>query len=214
MGFVTLVAIGLLTAALLWRLRVARPLWTLLAAGLMLAATGYTLQGRPALAGHPVTADAQPIEVDPALVELRDRLFGRFTGDGAYLIASDAMMKDGDTRSAVWAVLGGIRKFPGSALLWTGLGDALALHDGGTVSPPSLFAFQQAVRLAPRHPGPPFFLGLAYVRAGQFADAEHWWRLALALTPTGSDYRPEIAVRLALLQRVLAVQRTPVPPGP
>ena len=67
--------------------------------------------------------------------------------------------------------LAGVRKFPDSALLWVVLGNALSTHDGGRVSPPALFAFQQATRLAPGNPAPSFFLGLAYVRGGEFAAA-------------------------------------------
>ena len=80
------------------------------------------------------------------------------------------MRREGEDRLAVQAILGGLRRIPNSLLLWVGLGDALAQHDGGRVSPPALFAFQQARRISPAHPAPPFFLGLAYVRAGDFAE--------------------------------------------
>ena len=64
-------------------------------------------------------------------------------------------------------------------------------------------SFRRAMSLAPGHPGPPFFLGLAYIRAGQFAEARQWWARALRLTPADAGYRPEIADRLALLDAAL-----------
>ncbi|MGI4731529.1 MAG: tetratricopeptide repeat protein [Janthinobacterium lividum] len=208
MGFVALLGLGLAAAALLWRLRIARPLWSLVGAAMMLGATGYALQGRPALPGHPTEADAKAIEVDPGLVMLREDMFGRFTADAAYMTASDAMLRSGDAGAAVQVMLGGIRQYPGSIQLWTGLGTALVAHDGDQVSPPALLAFQQATRLSPRHPGPPFFTGLAYVRAGRFAEARPYWRRALALSPADAPYRAPITVRLALLDVYLDRMRT------
>jgi cytochrome c-type biogenesis protein CcmH/NrfG len=90
--------------------------------------------------------------------------------------------------------------------LWTGLGTVLATHDGGRMSPAALFAFSRAMRLAPEHPAPFFFAGLAYVRAGEFAKARPYWARALAVTPAGVSYHGAIAERLALLDRFLAVE--------
>ena len=133
-------------------------------------------------------------------------MLGRYSGDGAYLIASDAMVRVGDERAAVQAILGGISKIPQSLMLWTGLGIALSAHDGDQVSPPALFAFQQAARLSPDHPAPPFFLGQAYVQAGEFEKAKPYWQRALALAPAGASYRRDIALRLTILERFLALQ--------
>ncbi len=209
MGWVALAAIGVAAAGLLALLKVDRLLWTMVASALMLGAAGYALQGQPSLPGHPVVTAlaAAPEEAD--LNDLRDRMLERFTGQAAYLVAADAMTRVGDRRAAVRVLLGGIRVAPRSLVLWTGLGEALAAHDGNQVSPSALFAFQQAMRLAPRHPAPPFFLGLAYVRAGNLEAAQPYWARALALTPTTVSYREDIAIRLALLERVLATPETP-----
>jgi len=59
------------------------------------------------------------------------------------------------------------------------------------------------MRLSPRHPAPPFFLGLAYVRTGNFAAARPYWARALALTPKTVSYHDDIAIRLALLDRLI-----------
>lgn len=209
MGWLTLALIGAGAMALIVRLGVERRLWPMVGAALMLGAAGYALQGRPMQPSQSARPLASADADDGSLIDLRDRMLGRFSGDGAYLVAADAMTRAGDRQAAVQVILGGIRAIPQSTLLWTGLGNALVAYDGNVVSPPALFAFQQAARLAPRHPAPPFFLGLAYVRAGEFAKAKPLWQLALRLTPPGLSYRADIAERLNLLNRYLAMGGAP-----
>ncbi|GAA0300630.1 hypothetical protein GCM10009087_08060 [Sphingomonas oligophenolica] len=203
MGWIVLALVGIAAGFALWIGGIARPLWSFVGAALMLGAAGYALQSGPSLPGHPVESFAEPIEVDPAMTQLRESMLGAFTADNAYLVAADAMTRSGDTRSAVQAVLGGIKRYPKSLTLWTGLGTALEQHDG-TVSPATLFAFQHAMYLAPQHPAPPFFLGLAYIRAGEYAKARPYWARALALAPAGASYRQPIADRLTALDAYLA----------
>lgn len=204
MGWVSLAAIGGAAMAAFIALRVPRPLWSFVGSALMLAAAGYALQGRPGLPARPAVGIVRALPEDPNIVDLRDRMFGRFTNDGAYIVAADAMMRVGEPEAATQVVLGGIRAVPASALLWTELGHRLAVRDGNVLSPPALFAFQQATRLAPAHPGPRFFEGLAYVRAGDFASARPLWKRAVQLSPAGTSYRRDILVRLDLLDRYLA----------
>ncbi len=186
-------------AGLLW-LRVPRLLWSMAGAALMLGATGYALQGRPMLPGSSARPDTRAVGIDPGLIELRTQMFGRYGTEGAYLTAADAVARSGAGSYEVQALLGGIRSSPTSAQLWTALGDALVRHDGGRLSAPARFAFDQAIRLDPRHPGPRFFLGLAQLRADDLEGAEQSWRQALARTAATAGYRPVIAQRLALLQ--------------
>ena len=204
-GWAILLVLALAAAAMIRFVGFARSLWPFAIAAILLAAAGYTLQGRPGQPGAPRVAEAQRGDVAPGAIELRHAMFGRFDFADSYLIAADAMTRAGSKRSAVRVLLGGIAKSPRNVALWTGLGVALSDHDGGAVSPPARFAFDQAMRLAPRHPGPPFFLGLAYIRAEDYDAARRYWARALALTPEGASYRDEIATRLALLDRLLAM---------
>lgn len=206
MGWLWFALLGAAMAGALVMLGVSRALWSTIGLAAMIGVLGYSLQGRPGLAGSPAVPDVAVPGDEAMTIDLRDRMLGRYSGDGAYLVAADAMARAGDRGSAVRVVLGGIRKIPESVLLWTGLGTALVAHDDGQVSPPALFAFQQAARLSPRHPAPPFFLGDAYVRAGEFAIGRRYWLRALALTSPGASYRSDIAVRLMLLDRVIAMQ--------
>ncbi|WEK43433.1 MAG: hypothetical protein P0Y64_00890 [Candidatus Sphingomonas colombiensis] len=204
-GYIALALFGLLAFAALVMLRLPKMLWTFAGAALFLGAAGYAWQGRPGVPAHDATAATQPIAVEPAMIMLRDRLMGRYTADGAYLIASDAMLRTGDAAAATHVVLGGIRAFPNSFILWTQLGTNLALHDGDQMSPPALAAFRQAIRLAPRHPAPFYYMGLAYVRAGNLPAALPLWKRAAALSAPGSDYGQDIARQLALLDRALRI---------
>ncbi|MBN2971616.1 hypothetical protein JW805_06255 [Roseomonas aeriglobus] len=204
MGWLALFGLMALAFVALLRLGVSRSLASFLGAALMLGAAGYALQGRPGLAGAPVATRARGVTIDPAVNELRLDMFGRYTQAAPYFAAGTAFQRMGDQRTAVNFYLGGVNARPDDAGLWTALGDAYALHDGDTVSPPARLAFDRAIKLAPDHPGPPFFLGLAYVRAGQFRAGARWWRRAYALAPKGMEYRAEIGKRLALLEMFLA----------
>lgn len=217
MGWAMFVAIAAVAALFLALLRFPWRIWTVAATALMLGAAGYAWQGSPALAGHPVAAESKAGEVDPSLVALREAMFGKFgTYVFSYATAAESMTRTGrpDLAVAVW--LGAVRKAPEDAALWTGLGLALAEHDGNQVSPASQLAFDKALALAPQHPGPPFFLGLALVRQGKFAEARPYWAKAVELTPEKMSYRDELRVRLFLLDQLLAAQaaeagQVPVP---
>lgn len=204
MGWVTLALIAATTATLLVVLRVPRLLWSLIGSVLMLGAAGYAWQGQPMLAGQPTASESIKLPVDPTYKALRDALFGRFGGESMYFGISDVALAGGKTEFAARIMTGGVDYAPKNPALWTELGNVIALHDNNIVSPASLFAYQQAMRVAPDHPGPPFFLGWAYVRAGQLAAARPYWARALALSPAKAEYRFEIAKRLALLDAYLA----------
>ena len=59
-------------------------------------------------------------------------------------------------------------------------------------------------RLAPEHPAPPYFRGLAYAETGDFVKARRYWARALALSPREAGYRRDIAEQLATLDAVRA----------
>lgn len=206
MGWVVLAGIGAAVFAALWALGLPRSLWSFAGAALMLGAAGYALQARPDLAGAPVAAAKKAQPDDPMLRDLRSAMFGRFTYIDGYFFASDALMRGGDPGKAAKLMLGGVRASPQDAALWTWLGITLAEADGRKVSPAAGIAFRRAIALAPKHPGPRFFYGLAQVRANNFAAARPLWADALRLTPAGASYRNDIAMRLALLDRFLLLQ--------
>ena len=206
MGWAMLAAMAAGAALLLVLLRFPRRLWTVPATALMLGAAGYAWQGSPTVAGHPVAAEGRAGRIDANLTALREAMFGKFgTYAWSYAVAADRMKLSGkpDLELAVWQ--GAVRKAPNDPALWTGFGVALAEHDR-QVSPAARFAFERALALNPKHPGPPFFYGLALVREGRFADARPWWEKAVALTPAKASYRNELVMRLIALEMVIAEQ--------
>lgn len=208
-GWLILLALAAAAAALLWRFGgLGRDVWQFVSAALMLAAAGYVWQGSPAQRGSPVAAVKPGIDVDPEMVELRGAMTERFGTAANWLIFSDALLRAGETRSAVTAIRSGINENPRSAALWAALGSALIEHDGGNVSPTARFAFSRAVKLDPASPAPWFFLGLAEVRAGNPDLAERLWTRALTLTPPQATYRRAIELRLVLLRQVMEMERS------
>ena len=206
MGWVMLGLLAVASGLLLWRLRVAPALWSLVGAAMMLGAIGYSVQGRPGLSGVSAEGQRERRTIDPSLKELRQAMFGRFNFEESYFIASDALLSSGAVAPAAQVMLGAVQKAPQSAALWTWLGMMLVEKDGGTLSPAAKLAFEQGMRLAPKHPGPAFFYGLAQARTNDFARTRELWMRALALTPEDVSYRQDIAVRLVLVDRLLQLQ--------
>lgn len=205
MGWLALALLMALAFGALILMRVPRLLWSMIGAALMLGATGYALQGQPDIPARIATPAGKTLATDPAIAELRGQMFGRFGAEGAYMTAADALSRNGSPRHEVQTILGGIRGTPNSVQLWTALGDAIARHDHGQLSPAAVLAFDHAIHLDPRHPGPPFFRGIAQIRAGDVEGAEASWRRALSLTAPDAQYRPAIAERLALIDRLRAM---------
>lgn len=203
MGWVIFAGIAIGAALLLWLTGFPRKLWTIAATALTLGAAGYAWQGSPGLAGHPVSAVQKAGEIDPDIVAIRDGMFGRFNFTWASFARADAMTRAGAPDTAVRAMILTVRQAPGDAGAWAWLGIKLAENDGNQVSPASKFAFDRAERLAPQHPGPPFFHGLALIREGKFAEARPFWARAVELTPAEASYRGQLVGRLFLLDGFL-----------
>lgn len=205
MGWIAFIGIGAVIAVALIALGVPRLVWTSVGAALMVAATGYVVQGSPDLAGKPATPTAESVRIPEEDMQLRDAMFGGYHNGTPYLAAADALLRAGDPRSAANAALGGVRKFPGNAALWTELGTAASASDGGAVSPAALFALQRAMRLLPNHPGPHYFLGICYANAGQLQAARAEWVRAYELSPPTAPYRETIGERVRLLDQFMAM---------
>lgn len=203
MGWIVLLIVALSAFAVLIAIGFPVRLWTIGATALTLGATGYAWQGSPGLAGHPVTAAEKTGEVDADEVALREAMFGRFNFEWNTFNQADAMLRSGKPGYAVTIMRAAVIKAPEDGPLWVGLGNTLAAHDRG-VSPAARFAFDKGMALMPQHPGPPFFLGLAYVRMGQLAEARPFWERAVALTPQNISYRPVLEAQLNWLDGRLA----------
>lgn len=208
-GWLILALLLIAVFGLLAATRVAKPLWGFIGAALMLGAAGYAWQGRPTLPGAPRAA-VRPVQApDVAADDLRDAIWGRFTYDYAYAVAADGLARAGATQAAANAVLGGLQGAPNSGRLWTRLGMAILTHDGGQVlSPAARTAFARGIAAAPDHPGPYFYYGMALIQTGDLIGAKRAWSAALARTPRDASYREDFAMRLVLLDRLMAMRPT------
>ncbi|HEX8578795.1 MAG TPA: cytochrome C biosynthesis protein [Allosphingosinicella sp.] len=200
MGWAILIALALAVFAGLWRFaRLERgPLQFLLAA-LLIAMAGYAWQGRPGFAGSPRGA-ALGAQVPPnPFADVRRDVFGGFDAADRWLTIAESYQRRGDTRSGAAAIRSGLRAHPQNATLWTGYGNALMLHAGGTITPAADLAFRRSIALAPKHPAPRLFYGMALLTGARFAEAERIWRDALALARPNAPYRAGLEQQLEMI---------------
>jgi cytochrome c-type biogenesis protein CcmH len=90
------------------------------------------------------------------------------------------------------------------------------MHSEGIMTPAAQLAFDRAAELAPGHPGPKFFYGLALIQSGRFVEAEAIWQALLADTPPEVSWRPLVEDRLRVLAEIRAIAegRKPMPQPP
>ncbi|MFN3458215.1 MAG: tetratricopeptide repeat protein, partial [Novosphingobium sp.] len=88
--------------------------------------------------------------------------------------------------------------------LWVSLGNALVGHSDGLITPAAQFAFQKAASIAPDHPGPPFFMGLALAQSGRLADARAMWAELLRRSPDDAPYRADLVERIQRIDSIIA----------
>lgn len=205
MGWLWLFVLLVATASGLWfagRLRGAALQVTL--AALMLGAAGYALQGRPDLPGAPREGGLSRPAIP--LTEARQAMLGTFTAGERYLIIADSFARRGNTGEALGAVKAGLRTYPNDLALRIGLANALVDH-AQMITPAAELAFERARQVAPRHPAPLFFEGLARARGGDLEAGLALFRRALALTPEGTSYRPMIEQGVEMVGTALAEQQ-------
>jgi len=203
MGWLIFGGLALVAAGLLWRFgRLPKGGIELVAAALFLAVAGYAWQGSPGLPGKPTPAPEDAKVPDSTFALERDKLLNRFGADADILGAADAFHRQGLNLYAIGLIKGALEKRPNSPDLWVGLGNAMVIHGGGLMSPAAQLAFQRAEAIAPDHPGPPFFMGLAYAQAGQFDRAESVWRALLDRSPANAPFRPELEQRLIEIEQM------------
>src|SRR3990170_4389268 len=195
-GWITLALLGAVALGALRLLGLRGAMLQFAAAALLFGAAGYALQGRPGLGGSPrdVGATRPPLPLTGA----RRALMGQFNSADRWITISEGYASRGDTRSAA-AVLGSaVREHPGDAFLWGGYGNALFDHSG-TLTPAARGAYARALELAPDHPAPHFFYGLALARSGDRDGALAQWNGILATAPADASWRPLVEGGVAAL---------------
>ena len=202
MGWLIFLVLAGAAAGALWRFaRLDKAGLQLVAAALFLACAGYAWQGNPGLGGSPRRAADRAAAQATLFMALRRDMFGQFDAADRWLNLADGYSRRGDSAGAAAIIRSGLRAHPDNAILWTGYGDALAVHGGGLLSPASEFAFRRAVALAPSHPAPFIFYGVRLAENGRLGDSEQALRRALALTPASAPWRQGLERQVVLLEQ-------------
>lgn len=210
MGWLLFLLMALVLLAVLWRVaRLDAASLQFLGAALLLALAGYAWQGRPRLAGQPRAAPEKQQLPDSAFAETRRDMLGTFDAAARWLTIAESYQRSGDTRGGVDIIRSGLRQHPRDPDLWVGLGSALVLHAGGLMTPAAELAFRRAEEIAPRHPGPRFFYGLALAQSGRFDEAERIWRAVLAEASGDVSWRPMVEERVRMIEEARAAGQLP-----
>ena len=196
-GWAALLLLIGFSLALLWLLRVRGAMLQLAGAALLFGAAGYATFGSPGLASS--TRSAEQRRPPIPLTQLRHAFYGNFGPTEHWLIISESLASRGKTQEAAGVLQSAVREHPGDPSLWVGLGNALADH-ANTLTPASELAFKRAAELAPGHPAPRFFFGLALARSGDPKDAIALWRQILAEAPADASWRPVVEDAIAALE--------------
>lgn len=200
-------------AVLILVLKLPRSGWELTGSALLLGLAGYAAQGSPSLPGAPKAPRESREGVEAALVETRQAMQAEFAPGRRYLITADAMARNGQFASAATILRGAIREHPEDPDAWLALGNALVGHADGIATPAALYAYDRAADLAPNHPGPPFFSGLALAQSGRFQEARDLWQglLDRPLAPGNTDkdepWRQMLQAQVAQLDALLEAER-------
>jgi cytochrome c-type biogenesis protein CcmH/NrfG len=210
MGWLIMAGATLIVGAGLgWFLRRDKGALQFLAAALLLALAGYSWQGHPGYAGSPKAPPGEQRLPDSAFAVLREDLLGRFNSAWTWMNLADSFQRRGETEEAAEVLEVATRRNPRDANLWVAYGYALVIHGGNRMNPAAQLAFERAAQLAPNHPGPRFFYGLALAQGGQIDQAEQVWRDLLPSVPPGSQYRAAIEQRLQAIEEARAAGQIP-----
>ena len=204
---VAVVAFGVMAFVL----KMPRAGWEITGAALLFGISGYALQGHPGLPGAPKAAVETRAASDAALLKLRQQMGDAFGKGANWLVLSDALVRQGQYGAAADVLKKAVEANPKDADLWVAFGNALVGHSDGLITPAAQFAFRQAAAIAPDHPGPPFFMGLALAQSGRLADARRIWAELLARSAPDAPYREDLQARLARIDSMLVASGQAVP---
>lgn len=203
MGWILLIGLSLLVfGGLLWLGKLPRVAYELTGAALLLGIAGYAWQGQPGMAGVSVQPAEQANSFDDSTIGSRNDMGERFGSAREWLVFSDSLNRSGKHGAAANYLRNGVKEHPEDPDLWLGLGNALVVHADGLITPAAQFAFQKAADISPEHPGPPFFLGLAFVQSGKIDQARAIWSELLARAPEKATWKADLESRLAALEKM------------
>ena len=212
MGWGLMIGFALLVGGgLFWFVRGDRGALQFLGAALLIALAGYAWQGHPGVAGSPKARPEHQRVADNDFTTLHPELLGRFDNAWAWTNLADGLQRAGDTEGAAEVLQNAVGRHPRDPDLWVAYGYALVVHGGNMMNPAAQLAFQRAAAIAPDHPGPRFFYGLALAQGGNYDGAERVWRDLLPTIPAGSQFRTITEQRLQAIAQARASGEIPAP---
>jgi cytochrome c-type biogenesis protein CcmH len=208
MGLLILLVLAVAAFAAIWRLgRLDRAGAQFLASALLLAGAGYAWQGSPSRAGSPKRPPETQDRPETAFAQMRKDMLGRFDTADRWLTIAEGFQRRGDTRGGAGVIRSALREHPDNAILWVGYGNALVVHSGGLMTPAAQLAFERAAELAPDHPAPRFFFGLALAQSGRLDEAERVWSDLVATAPADATWKAQVEQQLQALEQARAMAR-------
>ena len=215
MTWVFVILLGLTVfAGLVWLLKLPRAGWELTGAALLVGVAGYALQGSPAQPGAPKVPVETAATAGAEVIKQRQAMGAAFGSGQQWLIIADGLARRGQYGSAAQVLRTAVRQNPRDPDLWVALGNALVGHSDGLISPAAQFAFQRAATIAPAHPGPQFFMGLALAQSGRLAEARAIWGQLASQAPPGAAWKEDLDARLVRLDALIAQQGGAAPVVP
>lgn len=184
-------------------LRLPRAGWTLFGASLLFGLAGYAMQGSPAQPSAPKAADSKaPIDGE-LLVDARREFFPGSQLPSRWVITADGFARRGDFARAASFYRNAVRDNPHDVEAWQALGIALIEHAEGRITPAAIHALERAGGLAPANGAPRYFLGLAWLRAGEPLRTRQLWAEALEAAPEDAEWREALQLRLERLDALM-----------
>ncbi len=183
--------------------RLPRAGWALFGAALLFGLAGYGLQGSPSQAGSPASDDPGASRTDGGVVEARRSLFESELPPSRFVTVADAFARRGQFADAANMLRNAVREQPNDTEAWVALGNALLEYANGRLTPAAEYSYRRAEKIAPEHPAPGYFLGIAHLRSGDPQAARETWRALLARAPEDAGWRPQVEQRLFVLDELI-----------
>lgn len=202
LAILALTGLGFLAAV--WLFGLARGGWTLFGAALLFGLTGYALQGAPHQPASPSTGVERTVETGELMVQARREFYDPASLPSRYVVTSDAFARRGQYEDAANFLRNAVAENPRDDEAWVALGNILVEHAEGQLSAAALFAYARAEELAEDNPAPRYFVGLAMLRQGEFAQGRGMWADILAEAPEDAPWRPVVVDRLERLDLLLS----------